>query len=408
MQSTANSQIVVATIQPAEQIPSPTLHQIHIAPNLLTLNPNERTSAPDPVAMQLLEDVIEDQNVQQDNTECIVMKVQAVDEQESESHESIGCSNDVEVDENTSPNAKQKLPQDIDLRKSSKKHATSEMKFRSFEINWNKVSDNVLTKLNNIQEFRAKHQGEPIPSSLRLAKVDTTKLVNNVVDQLRMIDTEIKASVMETVAQQLLRKYPCLEFVDDDGCGNGMSYVIFKHKMINHNNYLNRFKDTSKQKPTSSNKGRHVKAGTLKEYWNVSDKNCEKGVLSKLRRDEPELLTSEFLSASQAFVRYKLNESKVLGELLAEYPVHRRRGLLSYHFMQATGINVEDLRKYYCTKRPKIISFSNVAGRSVPKLANDCSDLEVFRFLARLVGENIDTLIINSEVCKCDKFGLNI
>lgn len=404
-QDTTNDQLADATMKPTEPISSPVFQQIRKVSELLTLNHNQHVYAPDSVAMQLLADVVDDQNEQLDNIECILMKVQEDVEQKSPSHEPVGCSSDLYLDENESPNKKPKQPQpeDVELQKSSKKHATSEMKFRAFEINWNKVSDNVLTKLNNIQEYKVKHQGKPIPTSLRLAKTDTTSLVNNIVDQLRVIDSEIKATVMETVSRQLLCKYPCLEFVDDDGCGNGMSYVIFKHKMINHNNYLNRFKDSSDQKPTSSNKGRHVKAGTLKVYWQNCEKHCTKEVLSKLRRDEPELLTSEFLTASQAFIRYRLNEAKELGKLLEEYPVFRRRGLLNYHFMQATGVNADNLRKYYCKKRSKIISFSSIAGRNIPKLSDECCDMDVFRILSCLVGENINNLIVKKEVVMHDQ-----
>ncbi|XP_062533853.1 uncharacterized protein LOC134202880 isoform X2 [Armigeres subalbatus] len=410
------------------------MQPVNIDSNYLKFIPNQQVSVPDPIAMQLMADVehqivdhqllsmpllIAEENSpteaqeddkagdqqqaniehQMDNEQSVESEIPA-DGQQLLHREEHRTAENQEFDENQSPNTNQKQQQntDIELQKSSKKHASSEMKFRFFEINWNKISDSIIKKLTNIQQFKTNHQDDPIPASLRLTKTDTTSLVNNIVDQLRIIDSEIKANVMEVVARQLLSKYPCLELVDDDGCGNGMSYVIFKHKMINHNNYLNRFKDSSEQKDTANHKGRNVRAGTLKVYWSTTKKDCEKDILSKLRRDEPELLTNELLAASQAYIRYQLSESKHLGNLLAEYPVFRRRSLLNYHFVQATGVNVDDLRKYYCMKRAKIISYSSTSDRNISKLSNECCDLEIFGYLARLVGENINDLILKKEI----------
>lgn len=372
----------------------------------MTIIPNQHITVPDPIAMQLLADVVEDKEItfQQPSTSLQTNAADCSVEVPEDNEELLDQASeinldDVVIDENQSPNSSIKRPGTVEVQKSTKKHASSEMKFRCFEINWAKLSDNALTKLNSMQEFKVNNPDDSIPTALRMTRSDTSNLVNNIVDQLRAIDSRIKADVMETVAKQLLCKYPCLESVDDDGFGNGMSHIVIKHKMINRNAYLNRFQDSCEQKIPPFNKGRNVRAGTLKSYWKNSKKECEKEVLSKLRRDEPVLLTDEFLETSQAFVRYRLSESKDIKQLLSEYPVLRRRVLMNYHFGQATGVSVDNLSKYYGMKRTKIISYSGTAGRKFEKLNNECSDLEVFRFLACLVGENMSDLVVNKEVC---------
>ncbi|XP_062538733.1 uncharacterized protein LOC134207008 [Armigeres subalbatus] len=202
---------------------------------------------------------------------------------------------------------------------------------------------------------------------------------------------------MESVAKDILRKYPCLEIIDDDGYGDGLSYVVFKHKLINHNSYLNRFKEINTPSPIQANKTRNVRAGTSKEYWIKKTSECTKDILAKLRRDEPGLLTCECLESSQAFIRYRLDEHQNLKTLLLEMPVLRRRQLLYYHFKAATGTNIETLRAFFSSKRIKIIEYS-AAVVEPGKLLESCSDIDVFRFMASMVGENVDALVLKKEV----------
>uniref|UniRef100_A0A0P6J0M2 Uncharacterized protein n=1 Tax=Aedes aegypti TaxID=7159 RepID=A0A0P6J0M2_AEDAE len=367
----------------------------------MTIFPNQRVSVAEPLSMKLFAGDVSDLDelYQPSTSKQAVAADESIQENDEEVLEQSAIIDpDEPVDENQSPNATTKRLRPVEIKKSTKKHASSEAKFRSFEINWNKLSDNVVSKLNSLYEFKTENPDTSIPPELRITKSDTTNLINNIVDQLRAIDTDIKASVMETVSKQLISKFPCLEKVDDDGYRNGISYIALKHKMINHNAYLNRFRKSSEQSTPSSSRGRNVRAGTLKSYWENWKKECEKEVLAKLRRDEPALLTDEFLEVSQPFVRYKLNYTKDLAQLLLELPVLRRRGLLNYHFAQATGICIEDLRKYYVMKRSKIISYSETASRKFVKLCNESNDLEVLRFLASLVGEKIGDLIVNKEI----------
>ncbi|XP_058830068.1 uncharacterized protein LOC131689178 [Topomyia yanbarensis] len=397
-------QLIVSPIQNTHAIggaESSTLQAFNIDPNVMTIIPNQSISVSNPLIERFLARGITDQDIslQQPSTSQHVNDTDySITEQEDNVNQvSDKDSDDPTIEENQSYNLTRKRPESVEVLKSTKKHAASEMKFRCFEINWNKLSDNILNKLNTLQEFKINNPNAQIPAALRMTKGDTSSLINNIVDQLRAIDTDIKASVMETVAKQLLSKYSCLEMVDDDGYKNGTDHVVIKHKMISHNAYLNRFRPFQENIPPS-NKGRNVRAGTLKSYWKCSKKECAKDVLSKLRRDEPELLTDEFLASSQSFVRYQLTETKDIKKLLSEYPVLRRRGLLNYHFAQATGVCVDDLRKYYDMKRPKIINYSITAGRKFVKLDNECSDMEVLGFLACLVGENINDLIVKKEI----------
>lgn len=302
------------------------------------------------------------------------------------------------TDENKSPNTPIKRCQvDHAGIQIAKRVVSNDMKFRSFEIKWDKLSDTTLSKLDKLQEYSLKHPSSSIPRMMRLTKTETCGLVNCIVDQLRIIDTNIHANIMETVAKDMLRKYPCLEIIDDDGYGDGLSYVVFKHKLINHNSYLNRFKQPDRQPVMNTNKTRNVRAGTIKEYWTKTSNECAKEVLAKLRRDEPGLLSDGCLESSQSYIRYRLNEQSDLKALLLELPVLRRRKLLYYHFKQATGIDIDSLRKFFYAKRAKIIEYSS-AVRKPGKLLETCSDIDVFQFLASMVGENLEPLILKKEV----------
>lgn len=378
------------------------LQHLKIDQNVLTIIPNQHESLTDPVAMELMASVEEDQTDESNET-CFLQQGEnaTVPARDDEGAVELLCeSNEPQSNENQSPNSIAKRPQHehIDIQKSLKKHASSAMKFRCFEINWGKVSDNILGQLNNLQAFKTSNPGCSIPGSLRLGRSDVSNLVNNIVDQLRTSDPRIKAETMEMVAKTVLRKFPCLEFTDDDGFGNGMSYVVIKQKMINRNTYLNRFRETSDKKLVVPNKGRNVHAGTLKNYWQHSSKDCQKELLSKLRRDEPNLLTDEFLANSQAYVRFKFSNATDLNQLFTEFPVLRRRNVLNFHFEKATGVNIMDFCKYYSMKRTKIIDYSNSTSQKFPHLPKDCSDIEVFKFLACIVGENLNDLILKKEV----------
>lgn len=302
--------------------------------------------------------------------------------------------------ENTSPNAdfKRKASDGPTLQKGVKRHASTEMKFRFFKVNWSKISDNLINRLSDLQDFRDKNATKSIPRSIQLSKTDMNSLCNLMVDQLRVIDTTISAAVMEDVAKQILDKYPGLNFIDDDGYGNGQSFVVWKHKMINRNTYLNRFKDPDVQVPSTSDikKNRNVKAGTLKGYWKLSSQECSKDMLSKLSRNEPELLTAEFLEQSQSYVRFRLDDSD-LKKTIKELPVLRRRQLLGFHFEKATGVMPGSFLSYFVAKRSKIIAYSQTARKNV-QLTEASSDFDILKFLFMLLSENISDMIEHKEV----------
>lgn len=303
-------------------------------------------------------------------------------------------------EENISPNTSVKrsvAEEDVKLTKSEKRHASTEMKFRTFSVNWTKIGDNIIGQLNRLQEFRDQNPDKSIPRGVQFPKSDMTTLTNNIVDQMRCIDTEISACTMESVARQVHSKYSGLNFIDDDGCINHNSHVALKHKLINRNSYLNRFKDPdAKLSVAEVRRNKNVKAGTLKEYWTAVSKDCSKDIVGKLVRNDPKVLNDEFLSVSQSYVRFRLDEPKNLKDIVTGLPILRRRQLISYHFEKATGVPMDTFEKLFVGKRTKIVDFL----KSRPKIGLDHtpSDYDIIASLCSLLGENVNELIIQKEV----------
>lgn len=303
--------------------------------------------------------------------------------------------------ENCSPNIvpKKRGPESVTVMRSTKKFASSELKFRSFQINWSKISDNILRNLQELQTFRNANPGKCAPRALQLTKADWSGLTNSVVDQLRAIDYEIQASIMEKVAKDILGKYPCLNFLDDDGYDTGTGFVWIKHKMLNRNSYLNRFKN-DKPAPTKSEvrQTRNVRAGTNKQYWEKSSEECTKVIFSTLVRDEPDLLTEQFLQDSQSYVRFRFDEDKPLKDILVTFPVLRRKLLIDYHFESATGVSARSMEQYFTAKRSKLIDYSKMKHKTCHLDTATATDIDILRFLCGLLGEKIDDVIIEKEV----------
>lgn len=334
------------------------------------------------------------ESVQAEETKVVIVQGQI---EEDDNDDEISVTNS----ENVSPNKSMKRSasnENVELVKSKRRHASTEMKFRAFDVNWSKIGDHILERLNCLQEYRNKNPGKHIPVSTRLSKTDMTTLTNTIVDQLRCIDTEIPACTMDQVAKQIYSKFSGLQFIDDDGCANQQSYVALKHKMINRNSYLNRFK--SSDGPSSSvaevRRNKNVKAGTLKEYWTASSSRCDKKILSELLRDDPKLLSDELLLASQPYVRFRMDEPKPLKEIITGFPVLRRRQLISFHFEKATGVAKDLLEKLFIAKREKIVDF--LRHRFKNTLDETPSDYTITASLCSLLGENINELIIQKEL----------
>ncbi|XP_058830435.1 uncharacterized protein LOC131689391 isoform X2 [Topomyia yanbarensis] len=304
--------------------------------------------------------------------------------------------------ENQSPNTSQKrVPsEDVYLQKSTKKNASTEMKFRCFNINWNKIGDHLMDRLKVLQEFKNNSPDVFPPASIRITRTEVSTLTNAVIDQLRMIDSQIRAETMETVSRQIIEKFPAMDYTDDDGFGAGQGYVELKYKMINRNNYLNRFQNgqaSTSNAVTSLKKKRNARAGTLKEYWVNSSNQCDKCIQSKLARDEPNLLSNEVLLQSQAYVRFKLDEKIDTAKMVSQFTVLRRRLLLNFHFEKATGVNVSNFRRYFVSKKQKIIQYSLTCKPNL-HLKESSSDYEILQFLCSLVGENFSEIIIQKEI----------
>ncbi|KAL9705928.1 hypothetical protein quinque_009446 [Culex quinquefasciatus] len=219
-----------------------------------------------------------------------------------------------------------------------------------------------------------------------------------VVEQLRAIDTDISADVMKSVALQITGKFPCLDFPDDDGFKDGKGFVMIKSKLINRNSYCKRFKEGKVVSSSRSDRSKQLnaKSGTLKEYWENTAAECPKAAHSILLRDEPDLLTDSVLEETQPFVRVLLN-SQDTHKMLSKWPVLRRANLLKFHFEKATGRNLNDLSKYWNAKKTKMIDYSRTVKKTIP-LGGEATTLQICTFLAFLVGEEINKLIINKEM----------
>ncbi|KXJ76074.1 hypothetical protein RP20_CCG010355 [Aedes albopictus] len=378
------------------------IEQVEVLPNMFSIvaDPSNAVASADPVATQLISDMDEqdeDNEINDDNE--ISDAERSVEPAPSiivvTTHANGNVQNNVQ-DENESPNRPTKRAPNPGYQMTNKKHATSTMKFHAFQVNWSKISDTLLKRITSLQEYRLEHPHSAVPRLIRLKKTEMCTLINSVVDQLRIIDSDISAAVMETVARQMLTKYPCLEVLDDDGFSNGLSHMTMKHKMINRNTYLNRTDLSSSEAPTLAPKAKFRRAGTVREYWKATTDMCSKEVFSKLRRDEPVLLTDDFLEESQGYVRSRIDQKKELSSILSELPVLRRRTLLNYHFKKATGIDICTLRTYFCAKKAKIVEFSSSQRKL--KLSDSASDYDVFNFLARSVGESLGDLVLKKEI----------
>lgn len=302
------------------------------------------------------------------------------------------------TDENRSPNVPTKRPvEQISIVKPKRK-LTTDMKFHSFQIDWTKVSDRLLNKFKDHQEYVDKNPDKPVPREVRISNDDINDLIPVVVEQLRAIDTDISADVMKSVALQITGKFPCLDFPDDDGFKDGKGFVMIKSKLINRNSYCKRFKEGKVVSSSRSDRSKQLnaKSGTLKEYWENTAAECPKAAHSILLRDEPDLLTDSVLEETQPFVRVLLN-SQDTHKMLSKWPVLRRANLLKFHFEKATGRNLNDLSKYWNAKKTKMIDYSRTVKKTIP-LGGEATTLQICTFLAFLVGEEINKLIINKEV----------
>lgn len=423
-QSAQNQPKIVSVVSGAQQQPVSTcqpdvngsliLQSLHYTPDIITVMPDgdqpSTSSRQDvtPVETAVINTSGKSNTEQEEgmiiesspNLKSEVVLVQgSMEEEEEEEDDEDNVS--MTGDENVSPNTSRKRSvsnEDVALMKSKKRHASTEMKFRAFNINWSKVTDNILERLKSLQDYRDTNPGKSVPLSVQLPKTDMTTLTNIIVDQLRCIDTKIPACTMEAVARQVYAKYSGLQFMDDDGYLNDQSYVSFKHKLISRNSYLNRFKNPAAPKISAAEvrRNKNIKAGTLAEYWKASSKNCAKDIVTKLARDDPKILTEEFLSASQSYVRFRLDEPKLLKEIVAGLPILRRRQLISFHFEKATGVPIDTMEKLFVAKRSKIIDFL----RSRPKntLSEAPSDRDIIASMCSLLGESVAELIVQKDV----------
>lgn len=147
LQETTFDQLVTfQNTRSTDEAASPLLQTFTIDPNVMAIIPDQNIPVSNPLTMQLLSCDVANQDFQQPSTsQQINVSDYLVNVQENveESHEnSLDDADDAMDNENQSPNMTIKRPLAVEVKKSTKKHAASDMKFRCFEINWGKLSDN--------------------------------------------------------------------------------------------------------------------------------------------------------------------------------------------------------------------------------------------------------------------------
>ncbi|XP_055586651.1 uncharacterized protein LOC129739249 isoform X2 [Uranotaenia lowii] len=286
-----------------------------------------------------------------------------------------------------------------ELVKSNKRSAT-DMKFESFRINWDKISDNLLLRLEKMQCYENEHPDcHNFPIDIDFSNSFMCELANQLVDQLVLIDLHVPASVQDFVAKEVYSKYPCLHFRDDDGFKTPEGHQVLKRKMINRVSYKKRYSGNKTEQLPKRRKHRIVRSGTIENYWQEKSSSCEPQLYSLLLRDEPNVTDEWFLQKSQPFVRYIFSNEENIAENLKKFPIIRRRKMLSFHFEKCTGIALDTLGKYYSEKKHKIIDYSL---RNKKKNLNaNSTDFEIFEYLAALVDEDFKDLMSYQKLGTC-------
>nr|XP_029734487.1 uncharacterized protein LOC115269847 [Aedes albopictus] len=141
LQNTSAGQIVLSAIQDtpnSDDATSTVLQTLNIDPAVMAIFPNQRISVAEPLSMKLLTGGVsnQDESLQQPSTSRHVTESIKIQETAEIADHMTMMETDDPVDENQSPNTKTKRPRAIEIQKSSKKYASSDMKFRSFEVNY--------------------------------------------------------------------------------------------------------------------------------------------------------------------------------------------------------------------------------------------------------------------------------
>lgn len=276
------------------------------------------------------------------------------------------------------------------------------MKFDHFKVNWKKLDDGVTKRLNEKDSLARKQ--ETHISNYIVSKKDRLLVVNMVVDQLRQVDTVISACVMEAVAKKIIETFFCFQFNDDDGVQDlNRGWSTLKSHLIDRNNYLNRPKRPNQTTITAkeAKQMRNTHAGTNPNYWSLRTAECDNSIKSKLKRDDPNVLTDTVLQNSLGFIRHILDQKIPLLDIVKEWPVIRRRKLVEFHFYQATGVNLMDLSTYFNAKRNNILCYANQI-KANSELDESSSDFDYFSFICRCLGEQINNICVQKEIWEID------
>lgn len=274
-----------------------------------------------------------------------------------------------------------------DIQRPAKINASVAMQFTRFDVNWKAIPSDILTQLECPDED-CNFSG--------LSETGYNRLVDQVVGQLRVIATRIPATVFRQVASKITTKYSILLDIDDEGTVVGDGSGSLAEKMRNHNSYLNRsYKPGMKLKhKLGKHPSRQCWAGVKEDYYASGEPNVCKDSLMKLTRGE--ITQNDVITKTVKYIRYKIDNSETLKQLIIDLPVLRKTEVLDYHFEMATGVKPETFEKNFKLKRNKLIEISKTYRDKSIHIKDD-NELQYFTSISKMLKEDFSTIIFFFE-----------
>jgi hypothetical protein len=296
---------------------------------------------------------------------------------------------------------------DKDDKKSSN---MSENTWREFAIPWNKLTDNVLSELN---------EG-------KIGKTSRKKVIHMVVDEMRVINKSIANKSLRIIAHKIIDKFP-LSFkdVDDDGIVLGDGSTTLFLKLQERNNYLNaclkrkRVEENINDNESSSStrdcikrrKNMYAKVGTSK--WSgdfsgtdvnldtIEDKVAQLKNMSEMRKmNEEELyqLLEQTYNSQREFLNR--NDPPTIIEMRDTWPILLNEKGIFWHFNKLMGTDLNILEQNLKKKAQKIINYG--VSKKIVTDENIFTDndqcYKTIETIAILLKENIKLIISHLKV----------
>lgn len=273
------------------------------------------------------------------------------------------------------------LPPRIDI--------STSLKLSQFQINWKTIPHDIIQQLEGRQ---------PNIGYKGISVTNYNRLVDHITAQIRAISTRIPFQIFRKLALQTSNKYTNLRDCDDDGLIIGDGSYSLADKLRNHNSYLNRAHRTERHTTTSKHQtNRQCTVGVREHYYKSGRNYCSKEHLKLLTTENANDLSDEVLLGTEAYMRFKIDNSMNLPKLLEDLPVIRQNVVLYNHFNQATGCSADAFTTNFTNKKEKLIEVSKLYNRSL-HISSSASDFEVVEGVAKLLGENLVSLLYEVKV----------